>query len=300
MDHLDKTIILDLVQNCRISYQSIAKKNGVSLNTIKKRIRSYLQDGIIEFSIEPHLANMDGDWAVAIVTANGTEVPREFIEHLGNHDMINEVGPLSGGGYIIFAVYVGREGLSELATFLRTTEHVMKVEIHQVLIDRGKKVEFSRSELKILRCLMDRPRMRLSKIADCTGYSAKTVRRGLQRIIESNGIWFTVRLRLNAGNSLVFMARIEWNERKAKVQDVITWLNTEFPVSHWIPLISVSEPIMYSVFVVDQVKEINPILSQIKSQDFVQSAISIMGTESYSFQDLRRKWLQDRILEVVS
>ncbi|MFW9954200.1 MAG: Lrp/AsnC family transcriptional regulator [Candidatus Thorarchaeota archaeon] len=300
MDHLDKTIILDLVQNCRLSYQSIAKKNGVSLNTIKKRIRSYLQDGIIEFSIEPHLANMDGDWAVAIVTTNGTEVPREFIEHLGNHDMINEVGPLSGGGYIIFAVYVGREGLSELATFLRTTEHVMKVEIHQVLIDRGKKVEFSRSELKILRCLMDRPRMRLSKIADCTGYSAKTVRRGLQRIIESNGIWFTVRLRLNAGNSLVFMARIEWNERKAKVQDVITWLNTEFPVSHWIPLISVSEPIMYSVFVVDQVKEINPILSQIKSQDFVQSAISIMGTESYSFQDLRRKWLQDRILEVVS
>jgi hypothetical protein len=103
-------IILDLLQNCRQSYQSIAKKNGVTLNAIKKRVQNYLDDGVIEFSLEPQLASFDGDWAMAIVTTQGTEDTERFINLLGEHSMINEVGALSGGGYIIFATYVGGRG----------------------------------------------------------------------------------------------------------------------------------------------------------------------------------------------
>jgi DNA-binding Lrp family transcriptional regulator len=293
-------IILDLVRNCRQSYQSIAKKNGSTLNTIKKRVQKYLDDGIIEFSLEPQLANFDGDWAMAIISTEGTEDIEKFIDHLGKHDMINEVGVLSGGGYIIFATYAGREGLSELAKFLRTSDHVKDVELHQVAIEKGKKVEFSRSELNILRCLFNEPRMRLSSLAGCTGYSAKTVRRGLQRIIENNGVWFTLRLRLNAGDSISFLARIEWDERKVEMQDILAWLNDEFPVSYWIPLISVSQPVMFCSFVVDHAKDIKPIVERIKSRNFVKSVISIMGSESYSFPDIRRQWLEKKFLELGS
>ncbi|MFW9973895.1 MAG: winged helix-turn-helix transcriptional regulator [Candidatus Thorarchaeota archaeon] len=296
MDLLDKLIILDLLQNCRQSYQSIARKNGVTLNAIKTRIRKYLDDGIIEFSLEPHLANIDGEWAMALVSTEGTEDIEEFITHLGNNDMINEVGPLSGGSYIIFAVYTGREGLAKLAKFLRTTDHVKDVEIHQVFIEKGAKVEFSKSELKILRCLFDDPRMQLGRIAECAGYSAKTVRRILEKIVESNGIWFTLRLRLNAGGGLIFLARIEWDERKTELQEILDWLNNSFPVSYWIPLISVSEPVMFCAFVVDYVKDINPIIEHIKTTHFVRSVVPIMGTESYSFPDLRRQWLQNKFL----
>jgi DNA-binding Lrp family transcriptional regulator len=298
LDLLDKQIILDLLQNCRQSYQTLARKNSVTLNTIKKRIRKLLDDGVIAFSLEPHLANIDGDWVLAIISTAGTEDPKDFINQLGENDMINEVGPLSGGGYIIFAVYAGREGLSELATFLRVFNHVTDAEIHQVLIEKGKKVEFSKREIKILRCLLDDPRMRISKIAECTGYSAKTVRRGLQEIVESNGIWLTLRLRLNAGDSMTFLARIEWDERKAEIQDVIDWLTSEFPVSYWIPLISVSQPVVFGAFVVNHVKEINPIMERIKRAHFVKSTIPILGTESYSFPDLRRQWLQGKVLEL--
>jgi DNA-binding Lrp family transcriptional regulator len=293
-------IILDLLQNCRQSYQSIAKKNGVTLNAIKKRVQNYLDDGVIEFSLEPQLANFDGDWAMAIVTTEGTEDTERFINLLGKHSMINEVGALSGGGYIIFATYVGREGLSELAKFLRTADHVKNVELHQVAIEKGKKVEFSRSEITILRCLFNDPRMRLSKLAECTGYSAKTVRRGLQRIIDNNGIWFTLRLRLNSGDSLTFLARIEWDERKVEMQDILARLNKEFPVSFWIPLISVSQPVMFCSFVVEHVKDVTPIIERIKSMNFVKSVISIMGTESYSFPDIRRQWLEKKFLELRS
>lgn len=142
--------------------------------------------------------------------------------------------------------------------------------------------------------------MRLGKIAECTGYSAKTVRRALQKIIDDKGIWFTLRLRLNAGDVLVFLARIEFDERKAQIQDILSWLSTEFPISYWIPLISVSEPVMLCAFVVDYVKDINPIITRIKGSHFVSSAISIMGSESYSFPDLRRKWLQNKFLELGS
>lgn len=300
LDLLDKMIILDLLQNCRQSYQAIAKKNGVTLNAIKKRVQGYLDDGIIEFSLEPHLANFDGDWAMALVTTGGTEDPEIFMNQLGQHNMINEVGALSGGGYIVFATYAGRENLSELARFLRTADHVKGVELHQVAIEKGKKVQFSRGELKILRCLFNYPRMRLSRLAECTGYSAKTVRRGLQRIMEGNGIWFTLRLRLNAGDSISFLARIEWDERKGDMQEILNWLKHEFPVSYWVPLISISQPVMFCSFVVDRVKGINPIMERIKSADFVKSAIPIMGSKSYSFPDIRRQWLEKKFLELES
>ncbi len=298
LDLLDKQIIMDLLQNCRQSYQKLAKKNDVTLNAIKKRIRKLLDDGVIAFSLEPHLANIGGDWVLAIVSTAGTENPFDFINQLGENNMINEVGPLSGGRYIIFAVYAGREGFSKLATFLRTFDHVTAVEIHQVLIEKGMKIDFSKRDLKVLSCLLDDPRMRISKIAERTGYSAKTVRRGLQEIEESNGIWFTVRLRLNAGESLSFLARIEWDERKAEIQDVIDLLTSEFPVSYWIPLISVSQPVVFGAFVVDNARDINPIMERIKRANFVKATIPILGTESYSFPDLRRKWLQEKLLEL--
>ena len=45
-------------------------------------------------------------------------------------------------------------------------------------------------------------------------------------------------------------------------------------------------------------KDINPIIEKIKRAPFVKSAVTMMGTESYSFHDVRRYWLEEKFLEM--
>lgn len=297
MDELDKMIILDLCRNCRQSYQALAQKYDITLNAIKNRIQKLLDEGVLEFCIEPQVAMFDGNWAIAFITTTGEEDQKSFIKELGENRMVNEVGTLSGNNYIIYAVYSGMEGLSEFNKFLRSLEPVKDTEVYQIFMERGVKVEISKRQLRILHCLLDDPRMQLSKIAECSGYSAKTVRKVLNEVMESEGLLFGGRMRLNSSDSVAFMVQIEWDEQDSELQDILKWLNIEFPKEYWVPLITVSRPIFFAIFLVESVKEINPIVEKIKKTTFVKSATSIMGNESYSFHDLRRYWLEERFIE---
>ncbi len=297
LDQLDKMIMMDLLNNCRQSYQALSQKHGVTLNAIKKRIQKLLADGVFEFCIEPNVAMIDGNWAIAFITTTGKEDQQSFIKELGENRMVNEVGTLSGAGYILYAVYSGLEGLSEFNRFLRSLEPVKDIEVHQLLMNRGSKIEISKKQLRVLHCIIDDPRMQLSKIAECSGYSAKTVRKALNELMESEGLWFGGRIHLNAADSVAFLVRIEWDEQKSELQDILEWLNVEFPIEYWLPMITASRPFIVAVFLVDSVKEINPIVEKIKKATFVKSATSVMGSESYSFHDLRRYWFEERFID---
>ena len=285
-------IIIDLLQNCRQSYQAIAKKHSVTMNAIKKRVQKLLDSGVIKFCIEPNVGMMDGDWVLAFISTTGVENQSEFIAELGQNQMINEVGTVSGARYIIYAVYRGLEELAQFNKFLRSLEPIKDIEVHPLLMTRGSKIELSRQEVKILHCIVDEPRMRLSKIAECTGYSAKTARRALNSLIEGDSIWFGVRLRLQDADSLTFIAKIEWNELQMELPAILGWLSKEFP-EYWVPAISATEPILFAAFLVSSVKDITPIIERVQSARFVKSVISIMGGESYSFFDVRRYWLEE-------
>jgi len=162
---------------------------------------------------------------------------------------------------------------------------------------RGSKVEISKKQLRILRCLIDDPRMQLSKIAECSGYSAKTVRRALNEVMESEGLWFGVKLEFSLADDIGFMVIIEWNEQESELQDILEWLNVEFPVEYWVPKIAASRPIIFAIFLVGSKREINPIVEKIKKTAFTKSVTFIMGSEGYSFPDLRRYWIEERFIE---
>ena len=297
VDQLDKKIVMDLLLNCRQSYQTLARKYDITLNAIKNRVQKLLTDEVIEFHLLPHLSMLDGNWAISFITTTGKEDQQAFIKELGENRMVTEVGTLSGNSYIVYAIYSGLEGLSEFNRFLRSLEPVTEIDVHQILMHRGSKVEISKRQLRNIHCLVNNPRMQLSKIAECSGYSAKTVRKTLNELMESEGLWFGVRLNLSSADEVAFIAKIEWDEQESEIQDILEWLNVEFPVEFWAPMIAASRPIIFAIFLVDRIKEINPIVEKIKKTAFAKSTLSIMGSESCSFHDMRRYWFEERFIE---
>jgi DNA-binding Lrp family transcriptional regulator len=295
LDEVDKSILLNLVTNCRMPYQTLARKLNISSNAVKKRIDHLIETGVIErFTIELDLEMFGGDAALSIVETDGTENEHEFCDMLGKNPMIGIVGPCSGTTYMIFATYIGTAGLSDLDIFLRKQKQVKKVEVFPLVFLRGKRISYSKSHIKILKCLVKDPRMAVSDIAHETGLSARTVRRLIDEILKGEGVRLSLSWDLNAGDGIVMIAKTTWIPEKTSIGEMVTWFGSQFP-EFYIPIIVASEPIIFASFVGPNLTRLDEITRQVKKYEKVERVVSIFGRPSHRYPDLKRYEL-DKLL----
>jgi DNA-binding Lrp family transcriptional regulator len=294
IDSLDKSILNELGSNCRISYQKIAEKYSVSATAVKKRVEKLVESGVIaEFIIEFNLAMISGEFFVAVIRTDSSVIEEKFIETLGSNEMISEVGALTDGVFIAFGSYIGSEGLMKIGKFLRTQQSTVDVEIHTLLFPKGQKFQLKNLHLRVLRCLLDDPRMQVTKIAKKTGLAARTVSRAIDEILESQAVRLSIRWNLNAADSITFLSKITWDEGKSDIDSIMQWLRNEFPVEFWEPLISADSPTMFPAFVVESLRDVETITRKLQQANFVDSVVTLIGKPSRSFYDLRRYRLEE-------
>ena len=297
LDALDKAILNGLGLNCRVSYQTLAKQNGVTATAVKKRIDRLLEAGVIvTFTAELNLAMIDADYLLILVYTDGQHDDGKLADEIGQNQMVSEVGVLSGSMIIAFASYRDAKDLAELRSFLMSMDGVTKVEMHTLLFPRGKKMELKHLHIKILRCLVDDPRMPVTEIADRTRLAARTVTRGINEILEGEGVRISLRWNLNAADCITFLMKIEWDESRANLGDVLGWLREHFPQEFWEPLICASENMMFAAFVVETLKDMSRIGNEIRICPFIISHAALLGEPSKSYPDIRRYKLEE-ILE---
>ncbi|MFW9864089.1 MAG: winged helix-turn-helix transcriptional regulator [Candidatus Thorarchaeota archaeon] len=288
MDRIDKAILLSLSQNCRTPYQSLARILDISSNAVKKRVDRLVKEGVIErFTIELSLEMFGGDVSLCVLETDGTEDEHEFCDTLGENLMVNIVGPTSGSTYMLFATYIGTRGLAELGAFLRSQKPVKDVELSPLVYPRGKKAEYSKSHLKVIKALVRDARMPVAKIAKETGLAARSVRRLINEIIGGEGVRLSLSWNLNASDGISMIAKTEWIPEKTDINDMIGFFNTSFP-EFYLPMISASEPVIFAAFVGSSLKRLDEIAIQIKKSEKVRSVVSIFGRPSSSYPDLKQ------------
>ncbi|MHA2066081.1 MAG: Lrp/AsnC family transcriptional regulator [Candidatus Thorarchaeota archaeon] len=68
LDAIDRSIILNMSKNCRITFRTLAEKNGVSSNAIRKRVEKLLDTGVIQrFLVQLSRAMANSDVLFALV-----------------------------------------------------------------------------------------------------------------------------------------------------------------------------------------------------------------------------------------
>jgi DNA-binding Lrp family transcriptional regulator len=278
MDSIDKALLLALEANCRLSYQALARQLGLSANAVKKRVNRLLETGIIErFVVELTLAMQDADLLLADILTDGSEDQEPFIMQMGKYPMIRNVNLFADGSYQIIAEVPGAQGMSAIGKFLRGLKSVTQVDLHSLIpaggtptspssqiVSRGKKVEFSSLQLRVLKCLIENPRMAVNDIAQSSGLTARRVRKVLNQLHEIGGVHFTVRWNWNAGGSTHVPFRLKWDDTKTSSETVIQQLHDEYPLRFWYAFLSVMEPLLFCVFIVDHIREVEEISRQIK------------------------------------
>lgn len=288
LEDIDWTILSNLCDNCRVSYEQLSREVGLSPNAIKNRVNNLIDSGIVhKFHTTLDQGVSGADHYQAIVITDGMEDIDEFVESLGESPLIGHISILAsaqGGAYLIWGQYLGVNGLRDTTSLLRASDHVKNVDFH-TLIHRSPKREpnFTNLHLRVLRCLVKNPREQISEISKLLKISPKTARRALKEILESQQIRFVARPDLAAGGLVNIHIRIEWDEKLKSGEDIHAWLSDEFPFAYWSPWASAIEPLLFAEFVIRNLHEAEMIAKKIRAAPFVKSSRTLVSYSNAKF-----------------
>jgi len=301
VDIIDKKLLLELDVNCRVSFEDLSRKLNITSNAVKKRFDKLEESGVIdEFSVAFKPAMTGAEYLIAEVRTDGSENEEMLIDQIGLNDMTVQVGLLVGGegrSYMVHAEYIGSEGLSELGRFLRGLDGVKSVDLHTMVTDPGRKTELTKLHLRILRHLLDDPRMMISELAKRSGLTARRVRKLLAELIESRSFWFSVRWNLSAGESTEFYVRLEYDQSVTSPEEIDKWLGSEYEMEYWYSYVSAMEPVLFAKFVTEHFRDAELITRNITSVDFAKSTRTLICYPVKKFSRLGQIKLQEMLAE---
>jgi DNA-binding Lrp family transcriptional regulator len=303
LDRIDKGILRELAMfNCRASYRSLARKFNLSPNAIKNRVTKMIEDGVIIKFYVRLVNEITGIEALfGLIFTDGAENREEFVSRIGSNPMIHTVCTLitiEGGAYFVFGGCTSPNQLAELGAMLRRFNHVQKVEIHRGYRPfRGRKIDFSKAQLKVMSCLYQDARMTIEEIAKRSGMAAKTVRRILRQLEQGNGIYYSSRLNLSAGGLVDVWVRIDWDDKLTSIDEIFHWLKSEYPDDLWMCHISASDSVMFADFILNDITKLEQISSKIREAPFVRSTTSLAAFAQSSFFEGLRDIKMTELLE---
>jgi DNA-binding Lrp family transcriptional regulator len=272
---------------------------GVTANAVKKRMDRLIETGVIEeFSIILKPAMMGSDYLVALISTDGSEEEEKFIEHMGSHLMIVQVGQVvtaSGRLYFLHCEYEGNEGLKNVASFLRTLDSVRDIELYTTLTQRGDKFEIKKLHLRVLQHLLANARMQVSEISEKSGLTSRRVSRAIQELLDSNAIWFAVRWNLSLGNNTEFYLKIDYDEQALQMEEIDAWFRDRFPNAYWFSFYASMEPILFAKFVTEHFRDAEDISRITKDAPFSKKVDVLLSYPVKKFPRLGRIKIEDMI-----
>ena len=305
MDILDKQIIMELSNNCRISYTYLGQKYQVSSNTIKNRIRILEERGIIgkfTFEFNPSLINTN---SVLILFRFRSSLEEEQIEQIGLHPLITGIGVGVEAGFAT-GLYRDHRELSLLSDIFHSLEDIIEVTIFPVLLplnaDRaspqGTLNDIKASDWKILSLLRENGRVSLSELSEKTLISVKTIRRRIQSLQERKMITLTIQLnpgKITRGMMVVFAIELKKLTRQLCIEIENKMRNIR-PNQFWVSWQVVDRPIVILAFQAESADEVKLIQEDIqKTITKLESLTHLIGGSMNYYTDLTDELLKENL-----
>jgi len=298
MDELDKKILGDLGSNCRVSYQELSRRYGVSANAIRRRVLNLEESGEISgYSLLLSPAMIGVNRILGLLTADGSRDEVEVMDEIGSHSGVIASAAYSNGIYALVGEYTTPEELLDLTSYFRKIESIEKTEVHQTIVPLGTHMDLSRMHLRVLKPLLHEPRLSVVEVSRKSGLTARRVRRLLNQLEESGAIRFQALLELGAANSIPFLARITWDERIANYQEIWDWIAKTYPISHWETFVSATEPVLYSLIAVEGLVQVNDVTRALRKYEKIQSVKTLISKFHKFYPSITRQKLVEMIEE---
>lgn len=248
--------------------------------------------GVIEKFIvilSPQMSNEDT--VIAILNFINEPNEKRLLRFLGENPSVYRTSRLLDGRYIVYGIYFEQEELSALTEHLRLLPDIRNVELNfRFLHYWGGKIDLTSSHREILRCLLDDPRMSVSKIARETGLESDSVKRIIEQMKDSEAVQFTINTSDDLNEkSIEVLAKVQWNVGKTSKEEVLSWLQSEFSSLRLGECVSATEPTLFFHFSVNHVHEVELVAKKTKEFGLVTKIEPMILFPATYFQDPRQR-----------
>jgi DNA-binding Lrp family transcriptional regulator len=276
----------------------LSRKYDISANAIRRRILNLEESGVISgYSIALSPAMTETDYMFGILSTDGSRDEVEMVDAIGESKNILAAAAYTDGYYVFVAEYHGAEDQHQLGSFLRTLESVKHAELHTIVGGWGSKMKLTKTHLRVLEPLLTDPRLPIVEVAQLTGLTARRVRRLIRELEEGGALRFQALPELGAATSVPYIVRITWDERTADYSTISEWLVKDFPIAHWETYISAAEPVIFTLFVADDITELTETTRAIRANEHVTSVKVIIGSYHKYFSSHRYENLKKMVKE---
>ena len=277
LDAIDKQLWIELRRNCRYSYRYLGDKIGISANAVKHRVEKLLETGFIrKWHLSLSLAMIDGGFAFIEVKTDGSKDEDELMKGLGDHPNIFVLLPLTTGDFALHAHYTDATSLLEIGSYIRSLDGITDVKVHPTRAYLGKKMNLNSLHLRILPWLLDDPRASVTEIAKKTGLTARRVGKLVDELVSSEALNFSYIWNPNAGDSIAFICRIRYNPKETESEVLDNLMRKTYKIQYFYSHVSVIEPVLFSVFLVDHLFNIQEITKQVRKMPGVKALNTVI------------------------
>lgn len=294
MDQVDKTIVLELISNCRISYVALAEELKITRQAVGKRVRGLLESGLISgFSLQANLGLIGAEPFIAVVDTDGFEDEDTFANTLGQNEIVSDVGIATDSTYIVLGCYTQMAEINRLRRYISGLQETAQAKIQTVISHTRTTGDFSKKQKAILACLFCSPRKSVREISALTGIAEKTVRSSIRWAIETGSICFTIRWNPSAGRNISFVAWLTWDEKYTCSEEIINEITMAFSRElYWIK-VSATEPSIFALMICDSIGQVAEIGKALKAIAYVNNVKSIVCKKWQPFSDVTCSRLKD-------
>jgi Lrp/AsnC family leucine-responsive transcriptional regulator len=296
MDELDKRVLTDIQNNCRMSYQELSRKYKISANAIRRRILNLEESGVIDgYSIILSPAMTNTEYVFGLLSTDGFRDEVEMVDEIGSSKNVIAAAAYTDGTYALVFEYHDSRELQEVSSFLRRIKGVEEAELHNIVGDLGEKMKLSKTHLRVLKPLFEDPRLPIIEVAKRAGLTARRARRLIKELEEGGGLKFVALVELGAASSVPFITRIQWDEKNHDCSEVLEWIMKEYTIQHWEHYVSASDPVFYVLFVADNLTELTEVVRGIRQNKMVTHVKSMIGTYHKYFSSYRHEKLRQLV-----
>jgi DNA-binding Lrp family transcriptional regulator len=190
IDSTDIQIMKLLTRDCRLSYRSIALTLDITINTVKRRIKNLISRKVIEeFLVRVNLGAFGYNNIYNLILKYRGNIEKKVIGYLQNRGYVFMHSDCVGG--VSRFALASKDNLNEELRSLP-----VKIESVQVIDIFSSSWEsnffFNTNDLKILKCLIAKPRTKVKEIAKAIHVSQKTVSRRIDAMVSNHVLDFTI------------------------------------------------------------------------------------------------------------
>ncbi len=284
MDDLDRNIIIELHNNCRVSFSSLAQTFGVTTATIMNRIDT-IQDrnNLFSYRLSINLTAIAGK-KFLIFFEPQKKFNYDLLERtIERYCLIDSYGVLVDSRYFLYIWCLPKHNIEQLGMFLESFIGIKNVELYMLDSEQCKKRSLTQMEVQIINHLVVNPRMRTKSIALLISRSTKGVRKAIKRLYESKLINFSLQL-----HSHTLMIKISLHQKNMVISFVCEWIKRKFPCVINTETSSKQRTVFFYL-VLTKMRELSSIIEIIRAGPFVDiSEIALCSPLKYTtiFQEM--------------